>query len=147
MSDLKALLDASGPAQHKKNAVPMPPTLQLETKHRVFLCLLRVQLSSSVSDIVESLQLLKQILSTPSSQSPDSIEAQDALLSDESGALQILSLTLLLPVAEVTNLTITILLSLSFSSHSSETFTSQLTYSDTFQVFQHAMLAELTAYE
>ena len=75
VSDLKAVLDASGPAQHKKNAVPMPPTLQLETKHKVFLSLLRVQLSSSVSDIVESLQLLKQILSTPSSQSPDSIEA------------------------------------------------------------------------
>ena len=90
---------------------------------------------------------MKQILSTPSSQSSESIEAQDALLSDESGALQILCLTLMLPVPEVTNLTITILLSLSFSNHSSETFTSQLTYSDTFQVFQHAMLAELTALE
>ena len=100
-----------------------------------------------MADVIESLQLMKQILSTPSSQSSESIEAQDALLSDESGALQILCLTLMLPVPEVTNLTITILLSLSFSNHSSETFTSQLTYSDTFQVFQHAMLAELTALE
>ena len=66
---------------------------------------------------------------------------------DESNALQVLCLTLLLPVAEVTNLTITIFLALSFSNNSSETFKSQITSSDTFQVFQHAMLAELTSYE
>ena len=69
------------------------------------------------------------------------------LLSDEAGALQVLSLTLLLPAADISNITITIFLSLSFSARCSDIFTSQLTQPETFQVFQHAMLSELTAFE
>ena len=56
VSDLKSLLYTSMDTQAKKTQTP---SIQLNTRHKVFVSLLRVQLSSSVSDIIESLQLLK----------------------------------------------------------------------------------------
>ena len=57
--------------------------------------------------------------------------------------MQLLCLTLLLPVPEVSTVTITIFLALSFSTKYSDLFTAQLMQEETFSVFQQAMLAEL----
>ena len=71
-SDLRNLLVTGGDTQSKKAPAPVPPPIQLDTKHKVLVSLLRVQLSSSVADVIESLQLLKQILN---GQSADALEA------------------------------------------------------------------------
>ena len=57
--------------------------------------------------------------------------------------MQLLCLTLLLPIPEVSTVTITIFLALSFSSKFGDLFTAQLMQEETFHVFQQAMLAEL----
>ena len=62
---------------------------------------------------------------------------------NESAAMQLLCLTLLLPIPEVSTVTITIFLALSFSSKFGDLFTAQLMQEETFHVFQQAMLAEL----
>ena len=59
VSDLRNLLVAGGDTQAKKAPIPLSPPIHLDTRHKVFVSLLRVQLSSSVADIIESLQLLK----------------------------------------------------------------------------------------
>ena len=62
---------------------------------------------------------LKQLLNSPSTEEI----AQETLLSDESAAMQLLCLTLLLPVPEAAAVTITIFLALSFSQRHGDMFT------------------------
>lgn len=50
--------------------------------------------------------------------------------------MQLLCLTLLLPIPEVSNVTITIFLALSFSGKFGDLFTAQLMQEETFHVFQ-----------
>ena len=84
----------------------------------MLLSLLKVQLSSEYSDLIDSLQELKQLLNSPSTEEI----AQETLLSDESAAMQLLCLTLLLPVPEAAAVTITIFLALSFSQKQGDMF-------------------------
>ena len=127
----------SAPA--RKAASASKASLNFDTKHKVLICLLKIQLSANFSDIIDSLQELKALLGGNSTQE----EAQETLLSDESAAMQLLCLTLLLPIPEVSTVTITIFLALSFSTKYGDLFTAQLMQEETFHVFQQAMLAEL----
>ena len=94
----------------------------------MLLSLLKVQLSSEYSDLIDSLQELKQLLNSPSTEEI----AQETLLSDESAAMQLLCLTLLLPVPEAAAVTITIFLALSFSQKQGDMFIAQLIQEETF---------------
>ena len=93
--------------------------VQLGAKDKVLVSLLKVQLSGEYADLIDSLQELKQLLNSPSTEEI----AQEALLSDESAAMQLLCLTLLLPVPEAAAVTITIFLALSFSQKHGDMFT------------------------
>ena len=70
--------------------------------------LLRIQLSSQVHDIIESLSELKDLIKSD----PKSLEL---LLENDSAVIQILSLTLLLPLQDARILTITMFLSMTFA--------------------------------
>ena len=94
----------------------------------MLLSLLKVQLSSEYSDLIDSLQELKQLLNSPSTEEI----AQETLLSDESAAMQLLCLTLLLPVPEAAAVTIAIFLALSFSQKQGDMFIAQLIQEETF---------------
>ena len=90
--------------------------------------MLKVQLSGEYNDIVESLHELKALLGNHESEEV----AQETLLSDESAAMQLLCLTLLLPMPDVSTITITIFLALSFSQRFGDMFTAQLMQEETF---------------
>ena len=67
----------------KINAVPQQPNLQLDTKDKVVVSLLKIELTADYSDVVESLLELKLLLGSASTEEV----AQETLLSDESAAM------------------------------------------------------------
>ena len=69
----------------------------MDTKHRVLLLLLRIQLCCQVRELVESLNELKTLINMEEQMG----EALDTLLGDDSAAIQMLSLTLLVPHTDV----------------------------------------------
>jgi len=112
----------------KMNTAPQQAALQLSTKDKVVVSLLKIELTSDYSDLVESLHELKHLLSASLTEEV----AQETLLSDESAAMQLLCLTLLLPIPDVAAVTITIFLALSFSQKYGDLFTAQLMQEETF---------------